>query len=61
MSQAIASQVVATSPSSRLVAAVMAAALGLTILFGVGFIAGPDAMAHNSAHDTRHAIAVPCH
>ena len=36
-----------------------AAALGMVILFGVGF-ASMD-MAHNAAHDTRHSVAFPCH
>lgn len=36
-----------------------AAALGMVILFGVGF--APMDMAHNAAHDTRHSVAFPCH
>ena len=36
-----------------------AAALGLVILFGVGF--APMDMTHNAAHDTRHSVAFPCH
>lgn len=36
-----------------------AAALGIVILFGVGF--APMNMAHNAAHDTRHSVAFPCH
>ena len=36
-----------------------AAALGLIILFGVGF--APMDIAHNAAHDTRHSVAFPCH
>jgi cobalt transporter subunit CbtB len=36
-----------------------AAALGLIILFGVGF--APMGIAHNAAHDTRHSVAFPCH
>ncbi len=39
--------------------AVLAALLGLFILYGVG-IAQPD-LIHNAAHDTRHALAFPCH
>ena len=31
--------------------------LGVTMLFAVGFMD----VAHNAAHDTRHAIAFPCH
>ncbi|MCF7969952.1 MAG: CbtB-domain containing protein [Methylococcaceae bacterium] len=36
-----------------------AAALGIIILYGVGF--APTDMAHNAAHDTRHSVAFPCH
>ncbi len=32
---------------------------GLAIIFAVGFI--PTEAAHNAAHDTRHALAFPCH
>ncbi len=39
--------------------AVLAALLGLFIVYGVG-IAQPD-LIHNAAHDTRHALAFPCH
>jgi cobalt transporter subunit CbtB len=34
-------------------------ALGLLMLYGVGFSA--LSIAHNAAHDTRHATGVPCH
>lgn len=39
--------------------ALLAAMLGIFLLYGVGF-AYPSAI-HNAAHDTRHGIAVPCH
>ena len=39
--------------------AALAAALGLLILWGVGF-AG-NAVIHEAAHDTRHALGFPCH
>jgi len=32
---------------------------GASIIFVVGFL--PTAAAHNAAHDTRHALAFPCH
>lgn len=35
------------------------AAFGLAVLFAVGFL--PMEAAHNAAHDTRHALAFPCH
>ncbi len=45
--------------STRLWPALTAAFLGLVILYGVG-IARRD-LIHNGAHDTRHAVAFPCH
>ena len=33
--------------------------LGVVMLFGVGF--APVGVVHNAAHDTRHAVAFPCH
>ncbi|OQK16540.1 hypothetical protein AU255_01140 [Methyloprofundus sedimenti] len=47
---------VATTKNLQLIAA---AALGLIILFGVGF--APMDIMHNAAHDTRHSVAFPCH
>ena len=45
----------------RIAPAIAAALLGLTILFAVGFAQGPNAAAHEVAHDTRHAMGFPCH
>jgi cobalt transporter subunit CbtB len=39
--------------------ALLAAVLGMFLLFGVGF-SHIEAL-HNAAHDTRHAAAFPCH
>jgi cobalt transporter subunit CbtB len=39
--------------------ALLAALLGVFLLFGVGF-SHIEAL-HNAAHDTRHAAAFPCH
>ena len=47
-------------PRSEIVtAATIAVALGVFLILGTGF-AHPDAV-HNAAHDTRHALAFPCH
>jgi cobalt transporter subunit CbtB len=40
-------------------AAVLAALLGLFLLWGVGF--AQLSAFHNAAHDTRHSNAFPCH
>ena len=50
-----------TSVASRITGAVMALALGISIISAVGFLQGPNAAVHNAAHDTRHAFAFPCH
>jgi len=47
------------SRSKRLLPAVFAALLGITILYGVGF-AAPSAL-HDMAHDSRHSLSFPCH
>lgn len=44
--------------TSRAWPAVVALLLGGVIVLGVGF--GPG-IAHNAAHDTRHALVFPCH
>lgn len=44
---------------SRPTAPIAAIVLGLGILFFAGF-AQPNTI-HNAAHDTRHAVSVPCH
>jgi len=45
--------------SDALIAAVMAAVLGVFVIWGVGF--APIGALHNAAHDTRHSMALPCH
>lgn len=52
----------ATAPlaaSSTLLPLLAAAALGLVVLYAVGF--APSALAHNAAHDVRHIAGTPCH
>ena len=47
------------SSSSTVMALLGAALLGAVILFGVGF--SNMTVAHNAAHDMRHANGFPCH
>lgn len=54
-----AQSLVLARPSQRLVAACVAATLGLGLLFVSGF-AAPE-LIHNAAHDWRHAHNFPCH
>jgi cobalt transporter subunit CbtB len=44
---------------ARGTAIVVSAALGLFLIWGVGF-AAPQSI-HEAAHDTRHSISFPCH
>jgi cobalt transporter subunit CbtB len=50
---------VTAARSDTLIAAIVAAMLGVFLIWGVGF--APIAVLHNAAHDTRHSIAFPCH
>ncbi|MBY3468457.1 CbtB-domain containing protein [Rhizobium laguerreae] len=50
---------VATAPTIRLIQSAIAACLGLMIVGFVGF--SHIEVVHNTAHDTRHANAFPCH
>jgi len=47
------------SAQERMLTGVVTALLGVFMLYGVAF-AHSDLL-HNAAHDTRHAITVPCH
>jgi cobalt transporter subunit CbtB len=49
----------AISARTGVLPALLAIALGLFFVYGVGF-AVPSAI-HNAAHDTRHTLAFPCH
>ncbi len=50
---------VATRANERLMAAALAAFLGLSLVFMAGF--SPAIALHNAAHDFRHAQNFPCH
>lgn len=49
----------AKTASRRIIAAVTSIALGLSLIFVVGF--APISAVHNAAHDTRHSAEFPCH
>ena len=34
---------------------------GTVLIFAVGFAQGAGGFLHNAAHDTRHAVTIPCH
>lgn len=52
-------QIALVAPPQRLAAVLVAATLGLGLLFVSGF--APAAMLHNAAHDWRHSQNFPCH
>jgi cobalt transporter subunit CbtB len=45
--------------SSRIMAPLYAAVLGLVLLYGAGLAQTEEI--HNGAHDTRHSAGFPCH
>lgn len=45
--------------ASNLKAALLASALALVLLYGMGF--APMQALHNAAHDSRHSAGFPCH
>lgn len=47
------------SVSQRIAAGLVCIFVGATLLYTVGL--SDMALAHNAAHDTRHAIGFPCH
>ena len=47
------------SARDRALAALLAAAFGLVVVFATGF--APSEAVHNAAHDSRHSFAFPCH
>ena len=59
MNTTSAAAVSSLSLSQRLVAGLLALALGFVLLGTVGF--AQDLRLHNGAHDTRHAFGFPCH
>ena len=50
---------ISAARSKTLIAASMAAFLGVFMIWGVGF--SHIAAAHNAAHDVRHSNGFPCH
>jgi cobalt transporter subunit CbtB len=49
----------ATAVTTQAVPALATIMCGVLIIFVVGFLQAP--VAHNAAHDTRHANGFPCH
>lgn len=50
-----------TTSSTKLLPALSAISLGLTLILGLGFMQDANSYLHNAAHDGRHSAAFPCH
>jgi cobalt transporter subunit CbtB len=53
------SSTVSLGVSQRFAAGAVSLLVGAFLVFTVGLL--PMSVAHNAAHDTRHAIGFPCH
>ena len=47
--------------SERITVGALMLVAGTVLIFAVGFAQGAGGFRHNAAHDTRHAVTLPCH
>ena len=47
--------------SERITVGALMLLAGTVLIFAVGFAQGAGGFLHNAAHDTRHAVTIPCH
>ena len=47
--------------SEHITAGTVMLLVGTLLIFAVGFAQGAGGLLHNAAHDTRHAVTIPCH
>ena len=47
--------------SERITLGALMLVAGAVLIFAVGFAQGAGGFLHNAAHDTRHAVTIPCH
>jgi cobalt transporter subunit CbtB len=59
ISSEVKSKTAITTHQLALIQIFAAVVLAAALIYGVGFAS--MAVAHNAAHDTRHAVAFPCH
>ena len=59
ISSVVKSKTAITTHQSALIQIFGALVLAAALIYGVGFAS--MGVAHNAAHDTRHAVAFPCH
>ena len=48
-------------PSEHITLGAVMLIAGTLLIFAVGFAEGAGGFLHNAAHDTRHAVTIPCH
>ena len=48
-------------PSEHITLGAVMLIAGTLLIFAVGFAEGSGGFLHNAAHDTRHAVTIPCH
>ena len=48
-------------PSEHITLGAVMLITGTLLIFAVGFAEGTGGFLHNAAHDTRHAVTIPCH
>ena len=48
-------------PSEHIMLGAVMLIAGALLIFAVGFAEGAGGFLHNAAHDTRHAVTIPCH
>ena len=60
--KAACAEVIKTKVSSEhIILGVLMLLTGMLLIFTVGFAQGTGGFLHNAAHDTRHAVTIPCH
>ena len=47
--------------SEHIIVGALMLVAGTVLIFAVGFAQGAGGLLHNAAHDTRHAVTIPCH
>ena len=47
--------------SERITVGALMLVAGTVLIFAVGLAQGAGGFLHNAAHDTRHAVTIPCH
>ena len=58
---ACAEDIKAKDSSENIILGAVMLLAGTLLIFAVGFAQGAGGFLHNAAHDTRHAVTIPCH